>query len=88
MSQLIRRIIFWLLVAVLLVTPIFGAVEAAHSTTNPIPHFFLYLHTLQAAFVALAAWSVIFVRSEPSLVRVALLVIVVSSYGALWVHKL
>jgi hypothetical protein len=88
MSQLIRRAIFWSIVAVMVVTLICGMIEADKSTTNPVPHIFVYIYTLQAAFVALAIWSIIYVHKEPVLVRVALVIMVVTSYGALWIHKL
>lgn len=93
---IIRRAVFWLIALVMVGAPVCLLISAIHAptdvvtthTTVKLEHFFLFTHMTQLAVITLALWCVIFVRQEPLLVRVALVLIVIVSAGALWVHRL
>src|SRR3982751_1691082 len=93
----IRRIVFWVIAFVMVAAPVSLQVSAIHSpseivTTSHLAmkreYFFLFTYATQLAVVALAGWCFLFVRQEPRLVRIALVLIVIVSFGALWVHRL
>jgi len=93
---IIRRAVFWLVAIIMLAAPVCLYISAMHSPTEIVTthamvkreHFFLFTYMAQFAVVMLALWCFIFVRQEPRLVRIALVLIVIVSAGFLWVHRL
>jgi hypothetical protein len=86
--MIIRRAVFWLLVIILVASPVCLEVIAYRSHSNPVEHAFLFVLLTEVAFALIALWSIIFVRREPVLVRIALFLMVVVSYSILWIHRL
>src|SRR4051812_9038664 len=92
----IRRAVFWLIALIVVAAPVCLYVSAIHSPTEVVTthtmvkreHFFLFTYMAQIAVVTLAVWCFIFIRQEPRLVRIALVLIVVVSVGFLWLHRL
>src|SRR5689334_3535864 len=87
-SVVIRRGFYWLLVTIFVGSAVCLEVVASRSRSNPVEHAFLFVSVAQVAFALLALWSMVFVRREPVLVRIALFLMVVVSYSILWVHRL
>jgi hypothetical protein len=87
MSLMARRFIYWLFLAVFVSTAVLVEVLASRSGAV-LEHGFLLISIIQAAFALLALWSIVFVRCEPVLVRIALFLMVVVSYSVLWTHRL
>ena len=81
---------------VMIAAPIYLQISAMRSSVETVTthlavkreHFFLFAYMAQLAVVSLALWCFIFVRQEPALVRIALVLIVLVSAALLWVHKL
>jgi hypothetical protein len=83
-----RRATFWILVTIFVASPVCLQIIAYRSRSNPVEHAFLFTTLTEAAFVLIALWSIIFVRCEPTLVRIAPFLMIVICYANLWVHKL
>jgi hypothetical protein len=87
-SRIIRRVVYWILLAALVFGAIMLQVTASHHDMNRLGDSFVYLRTMQAALLLLLLWSAIFVRSEPVLIRFAIGFIVLSFFSAFWIYKL
>lgn len=86
--MILRRVTFWLLVIIFVASPVCLEIIAYRSSSNPVEHAFLFVSLTEAGFALLALWSILFVRQEPVLVRIALFLMVIVSYSILWVHRL
>ena len=77
-KRIIRRTVYAVLIAAL----IFGVVR--HDTA-PDQHVFIdSLLTLEAAIFLLLLWCAIFIRVEPTLTRVALVIVLLSFFDVFW----
>ena len=75
--MILRRVTFWLLVTVFVASPVCLETIAYRSRGNPLEHLFLFVSLTEATFALLALWSIMFVRQEPVLVRIALFLMVI-----------
>ena len=86
--MLARRLFFWLFVVVMTGAPVLLMIATSKASSGPVSNWFIYNGITQCEFLCLAGWCIIFVRQEPFLVRVALVLLVLVSAGSLWFYKL
>jgi hypothetical protein len=81
-SRIIRRSVYAILIGALVFAVVMREMSASHDA------IFVYLQTIQTALVFLLLWSAIFTRSEPTLTRIALVVIMLSFFLTFWIYRL
>ena len=79
--KIARRIVFVVLNAALL----FGVVMRETSSSSDT--IFMYAQVIQNALLLLLVWFAIFVRSEPTLTRFGVVLVLISFVLIFWVYK-
>lgn len=88
MFQIVRRLIYASALAAILITVTLLELRVNRGATDSQTFFLPYVATIQVCIIALLLWCIIFVRSEPLLVRIALGLIGLTLLGCIFIYRL